>query len=264
MIKIPNIKGLAKAGKLVVAAHRPEILFGTSIVTTVSAVVAAAVGGYKSGQQVLKAEHPSYDWDEGTDVKLDVKEKIQLTWLNYLPAAGLTAGALGSTTGLHIVHVKEKKAIAAAALMAVEEVREQAQDYINDIAKAVDDKVEDPDLKKEINKATAENYHARMVDADQLYLVKDEYTGRTFYSTENKIQNALNEVNGLLNTRDVELNSFYVWAGVPEIQDGDEFGWNNRDFVTVAWEDAHLEDGRPVRAFTFRPRPKKGYEASGN
>lgn len=260
MIKMPNIKGLVTVGKAAVAAHRPEILFGTSIVTTVSAVVAAAVGGYKSGQAVMKAEHPSYDWDQ-TDVKLDVKEKIQLTWLNYLPAAGLTAGALGSTTGLHIVHVKEKKAIAAAALMAVEEVREQAQDYISDIQKAVDDNV-DEDTRKKIDDETARNYVSRQVDADQLYLVKDEFTGRTFYGTENKIQNAINEVNSLLNNRDVELNTFYVWAGIPEIQDGDEYGWNNRDFVTISWEDTHLDDGRPVRAFTFRPKPKKGYEGA--
>lgn len=263
-MKLPNIKGLMTVGKAAVAAHRPEILFGTSIVTTISAVVMAGVGGYKSGQQVLKAEFEGVEFEKENKTKeLDVKEKIQLTWLNYLPAAGLTAGALGATTGLHIVHVKEKKALAAAALMAIEEVKEQSRDYIKDVTEAIAETTDEETKEKVLDKAD-EKHTSRLVDADQLYLVKDEFTGRTFYSTENKIQNSVNEVNSLLNNRDVELNSFYVWAGVPEIQDGDEFGWNNRDFITVKWEDTHLDDGRPVRAFTFQPKPKRGYEVGGS
>lgn len=257
-MKLPNLKGLAVLGKAAIAAHRPEILFGTSIVTTLSAVVMAARGGYKSGLQI--SEH-------AVGVPIDtasvpVKEKIQLTWMNYLPAAGLTAGALGSTTGLHIVHIKEKKALAAAALMAIDEIRTQADEYKDEVLQIVADNSKTDEEKEEAVREAAEKVRAPMVDADQLYLVKDELTGRTFYSTENKIQNAVNEVNSLLNTRDVELNTFYLWAGVPEIQDGDEVGWNTQDFITVKWEDTHLSDGRPARAFTFRPKPKKGYEAT--
>lgn len=257
-MKLPNVKGLVGLSKAFVMAHRPELLFGASVVSTVSAVVASGFAGYKSGQQVLKAEFPAMDFDV-KEVNLDVKQKLQLTWLNYLPAAGLTAGALGSTTGLHLVHIQEKKALAAAALMAIEEIRNEAIDYKQQILEIVEDPEKKPAAKvKEVEEVAN---RALMVDADQLYLVKDEFTGRTFYATENKIQNSVNEVNSLLNTRDVELNSFYVWSGVPEIQDGDEYGWNAGDFITVKWEDHHLDDGRPVRAFTFQPKPRKGYEA---
>jgi hypothetical protein len=259
-VKLPNFKGLAVLGKAVVAAHKPEILFGTSIVSTVSAVVLAARGGYKSGIQV--AEHVV-----GSEIDtsvVPVKEKIQLTWINYLPAAGATGAALGSTTGLHLVHIKEKKALAAAALMAIDEVRTQAESYKDEVLEIVGDSSKTHEEKeKEVTEAS-DRLLSPMVDADQLYLVRDELTGRSFYATENKIQNAVNEVNSLLNTRDVDLNTFYVWAGVPEIQDGEEIGWNNRDFITVKWEDSHLADGRPVRAFTFRPKPKSGYDVSGS
>ena len=185
MIKLPNIKGLVTVGKAAVAAHRPEILFGTSIVTTISAVVMAGVGGYKSGQQVMRKEYPILEGAEKTE--LDVKEKIQLTWLNYLPAAGLTGAALGSTTGLHLVHVKEKKAMAAAALMAIEEVKEQSKAYVDDVMDAVEkntdaktlDQIEkdvvDPDGDGVITVQNTDH------EVEELYLVRDGKTGRDIW-----------------------------------------------------------------------------------
>lgn len=261
MIKVPNVKGLASIGKAFVMANRPELLFGASIVSTVAAVVTAGIAGYKSGQKVLQAELDVTD--EELDIqrvqKLDVKEKIQLTWMNYLPAAGLTGAALGSTTGLHLVHVKEKKALAAAALMAIEEVRKEAGAFKDDVVKTLDEKLS-PKKAEDVIEAVEEKQMARMVDADQLYLVRDEETGRPFYSTENKIQNAINEVNRMLQSRDVSLNDFYIWAGIPEIQKGEEIGWNSGDFIIVKWDDSHLEDGRPVRAFSFHSGPTRGFD----
>src|SRR5690348_4725881 len=128
-------------GKAVMAAHRPEILLGTSLVSTVAGMVTAARAGYKSGQQVMAVEY-NLEGQDKTEV-LSVKEKTQLTWINYLPSAGIGMAALGATTGLHIVHVKDKKAMAAAALMAIEEVRKNADDYVNDVRDAVAENVTD-------------------------------------------------------------------------------------------------------------------------
>lgn len=256
MIKFPNVKGLVGIGKAFTMAHRPEMLFGASVVSTVGAVIAAARGGYVSGIQV--AEH-TMGFEIDTDV-VPVKEKIQLTWTNYLPAAGLTGASLGSTTGLHLVHIKEKKALAAAALMAITEVRNEAEAFKDDVVATIDEKLT-PKKADEVIAGVEERQVARMVEADQLYLVKDAKTGRPFYSTENKIQNAVNEVNRMLQSRDVSVNDFYIWAGIPEIEHGDEEGWNAGDFLTVKWEDTHLEDGRPARVFSFQGAPRRGFDS---
>lgn len=251
-MKLPNVTGLFKVGKAITMAHRPELLFGASIVSTVGAVVTAGFAGYKSGQQVFSAELERPE-------PLTSKEKIQLTWLNYLPAAGLTGAALGSTTGLHLVHVKEKKAIAAAALMAIEEVRNEASAYKDDVVKALDEKLP-PKKADTVIGAIDEKQTARMVEAGDLYLVTDAKTGRSFYGTENKIQSAVNEVNRMLQSRDVSLNDFYIWAGVPELEDGEEIGWNSGDFITIKWDDIHLSDGRPSRSYKFLGSPTSGYD----
>lgn len=264
--KLPNIKGITSLGKAAMAAHKPEILFGTSIVTTLAAVVAAARGGYKSGQEVLIAEFPHMNLLDETHVPLDVKEKIQLTWLNYLPSAGLTGAALGSTTGLHLVHVKEKKAIAAAALMAIEEVKEQSKAYVDEVIEAVEkntdpetaqkisDDVIDPDGDGKVNVQNTDH------TVEELYLVRDGKTGRDIWSNERRIDEAVLNINNWVTKHgDCDLNTFYSNAGFESIPEGDDWGWSG-SFLELKWDEVKRDDGRPVRRFTFRSEPEKGYD----
>ena len=226
MIKLPNVRGLMTIGKAAVAAHRPEILFGASVASTLGAVVMAAKGGYESGRQVADAEIEKVTQDlslvavneferavKDEKNKLTSKEKIQLTWLNYLPAAGLTAGALGSTTGLHIVHVKEKKAIATAALMAIDEVKNQANDYKEDVMKIVKDDSLTHAEKAEAVEELVPEYGwdtSDVVLPDGLYWCYDDLANRPVKSNREYIRRAgevlLNEIN---RTGHANLNVFY-------------------------------------------------------
>jgi hypothetical protein len=256
-VKIPNIAGMWNVGKAVMAAHRPEILLGTSLVSTVAGMVAAARAGYKSGQQVMTKE-----LNDG--VTLSVKEKAQLTWINYLPSAGIGFAALGATTGLHIVHVKEKKALAAAALMAIEEVKKEANQYVADVREAVSenvtekkaDAIDDAILQKT---ADRNNGVAFVQDSDgtivDLYLVRDAKTGRDVWSNESRIEEALLRCNELLMSEgSCDLNTFYSFAGFNTIPEGDASGWSG-ERISVSWDLTQRDDGRPVKAFTFRPAP---------
>jgi hypothetical protein len=268
VIKLPNIKGLAVMGKAAVAAHRPEILLGTSLVSTVAAVVSAGFAGYKSGQQVMIAEHPDLDLvDPEGKVALDVKEKIQLTWMNYLPSAGLAGAALGSTTGLHIVHVKEKKALAAAALMAIEEIKTEAKQYQDQLVDAVDKNVKSEKTKQKIADDAMDpdgDGYCEIQNTDheveELYLIRDAKTGRDIWSNTARIEEAVNAVNSFIAKHgDCDLNSFYSNAGFEITPDGDDWGWSGA-WVELKWDTTTRDDGRPVKRFAFRTSPEKGYD----
>lgn len=259
-MKLPNPAGLITVGKAFVSANRPELLFGTSIVTTVAAVVAAARGGYKSGYAI--AEEDIKQQVVGGE-KLNRKEIAQLTWLNYLPAAGITAGALGSTTGLHLVHVKEKKQLAAAALIAIDQVQKEATAYKKDVLDSVGlSPTEDP---KDLDKASKKSGVAKIVHTDgeieELYLVRDEFTGRDVYSNKHRIEEAIIDLNNqLVYGEAVDLNTFYSYAGYGNVPLGDDYGWQSGERVDVRWLDnTNRDDGRPVRPFTFRPAPSDNF-----
>lgn len=249
-MNIPNIKGLVKVGRGLIMAHRSELLFGASLTATISSVVLAAKGGYEAGQRVLKAEHPSVDL-EVAENPLDHKEIAQLTWSCYVPAAAATVGAVASTTGLHLVHVKEKKALAAAALAAAEEVKNEATLYKKEVEELLTD-----EQKTELG----ERIQSSDAHVEELYLVRDAYTGRDIYSNRRRIEEACTEVNNNINgSGDVDLNTFYNYAGFNDVPHGLEYGWSGT-FLYVQWSSAIRDDGQPVAMFTFQPSPEKGFD----
>lgn len=271
-MKVPNITGLIKVGKNFLMANRPEILFGASITATVTSVALAAKGGYEARGRVEEAQHPEVDFND-PEVQLDLKEKARLTWSCYLPAAAGTVGALGSTTGLHIVHVKEKKQMAAAALAAISEVQSSAAAYAEDLKSSVEENVKLTDAKRKaidetvMEKNADRNGGAAIIQnsdgvLEELYLVRDGRTGRDIWSNVQRIEDAVNQVNEAMNHQgDVELNTFYTAAGFEGVYpEGDDWGWSG-DHVQVVWKTDTRDDGRPVRRFDFRNAPSAEYNS---
>lgn len=277
-MKIPNPAGLISVGRAFVSANRPEILFGTSFVSTAVAVVMAARGGYKSGIQVSEAEVESvlrklpeeacvaYENEVNKpEHKLDAKQIAKLTWLNYLPAAGATGVALGSTTGLHLVHIKEKKQLATATLMAMDQVQREAIAYKKEVLESVG--VAKSEDQKELDKASKKSGIAKVVnrsgELEEVFLVRDRKTGRDIFSNRLRIEDAMNLVNRqLARGESVDLNTFYGYAGFESIPEGDDLGWNAGVDVEIAWlkESDIRDDGRPSRPFRFSPEPEENYD----
>jgi hypothetical protein len=262
-VKIPNLSfvgNAAKLGKAFVLANRPELLLGASITATIGAVVMAAKGGYEAGQKVMEED---FNRDIAGVEKTNVKEKIQLTWMCYMPAAITTVGALTSTTGLHMVHVKEKKLLATAAMAACEQLEnKKAIELANKIGLISDDE------EREILEKRAERNGDGMApimhtdgEVEELYLVRDQWSGRDIWSNKNRIEEAVNELNGVINSAgDVDLNTFYTYAGFGMIPQGEVMGWGGETLVTLKWETPTVrDDGRPVVPFTFRTKPKEGF-----
>lgn len=258
-----SVGGVVSIGKAFVAANRPEILFGTSIVSTLGAVVMAARGGYKSGYTVAEEDVKR---QVGGEDKLDRKEIAKLTWINYLPAAGATLGAVGSTTGLHLVHVQEKKQLAAAALIAIDQVRKEGEELRDDITKSlgVSATEEQKDLDKAAKKAGITMGVNRSGELEEMFLVRDKKTGRDIFSNRLRIEDACNLVNRQLSAGEaVDLNTFYGYAGFESIPEGDDLGWNPKiGNVEIGWikESDIRDDGRPSRPFRLVPEPEDNYD----
>lgn len=254
-MNIPNISGLVRVGKTFIMANRPEILFGASVTATLASVALAAKGGYDARGIV-----DQYEIENA--VTTTVKEKIQLTWLCYMPAATTTIGALGATTGLHIAHIQDKKQLTAMAIAAIDEVKTSAQDYVADYKAAVAENAT-PKTKAKIEESFNEKSAAREIQntdhtLEELYLVRDGRSGRDIWSNQARIEAAINHVNKyIIENGDAELNEFYGAAGFELLYpEGDDWGWSG-DVVDLSWKTDTKDDGRPVRRFDFRISPKK-------
>lgn len=247
-MKIPNITGFTKVvgiGKAFVMANRPELLFGASVVSTVASVVLAAKGGYEAGQKVSHEEieritqnlsdgaMKEYEFFVQEVAPLTFQEKAALTWKSYIPAAAATVTALGSTTGLHLVHVKEKKALATAGLAALNEAREEIQAFKEKAIELIEDETKTVEEKKEELEALEADdvdWTSEVFLRDGKYLFLDDYSGRTFESNRELVRRASEVLVGEIQRHGkANLNLFYDEIGISETQMGLDSGWARED-----------------------------------
>ena len=259
MISLPNVKGLVVLGKTVLQAHRPELLFGASITATLAAVGLAAKGGYEARGKVDEKEAE-------VGRPLDTKEKVSLTWLCYMPAAVTTVTALGSTTGLHIVHVKEKKALAQTALGVIEEIKESAKEFAEENGGPLNKEEQEKVLEKTANKDGIAKFPNTDGEIEELFLVRDPITGRDIWSNTARINSAMVDIGNLINgQKNASLNDFYDEAKYGRTRQGDYVGWSGV-IPEISWNDENgmpitgvRDDGRPWRGFRFLPAPDEDF-----
>jgi hypothetical protein len=283
-MNLPDVRGVVSVGKSFIKANRPEILLGASVAATAISVVSAAIGGYRSGRHVESIERDraeqqaAYERGEAVEPIGEVKpltktEIFQETWQNYVPAAGASVAAVASTFGLHVVHIQDKKALVATALAAVEEVRETARAYIEDLNEAVDENATDK-AKEKIKAAHLEKSAARgngiVHGIDPVsgvlfeqYLVRDGKSGQTVYSNQHEVEQALLRLNEeLQQDGEVGLETFMSELGYEPSDDQESYGWSGHEKVRLHWDTTRTGDGRPVCVFSFDPAPRVGYDKS--
>lgn len=267
MINLSHAKGLVVLGKTFLLAHRPELLFGASVVSTVSAAVLGAKGGYEA-RGLVDEEIRRRDAANEQEPALTTREKANLTWHCYWPAAAATLAGVGSTTGLHIVHIKEKKQLAAMALLAIDEIKKEAaeavEEHVGPLSKDQQEKVLEKTANKKTGVAKVENSDG---EVDELFLVRDMESGRDIWSNKLRIEEAMCEVANMVNgSGNASLNNFYEQAGFGRLDRADYVGWSGV-LPSIDWNDPNgvpiagvRDDGRPWRGFRFRPGVEDGYD----
>lgn len=103
---------------------------------------------------------------------------------------------------------------------------------------------------------------------DGMKLFYDEFSGRYFESTIEKVQDAEYNINRDLSMRDyATLNEFYAYLGLIPIDGGDDLGWStgmNHDHYWQSWIDfGHhktiMDDGLEVIIVTMFSEPMLGW-----
>jgi len=264
-MRIPNIKGLASVGKTFFMANRPEILLGASLVSSIGGAILAAKGGYEARGKVDAAEAEKGE-------SLDVKEKIQLTWLCYLPAAITVTTAVGSIGGLHLVHVKEKKALATAAMAAIEEIKKEAKEFEKENLGVLSNEEKQKILEERAENTPVGEFNGAHIqntdgEIEELYLIREPVSGRDVWSNKARIEEAIVEVGNIVNGQaDASLNNFYECAGFGCLPSAELVGWSGV-IPSISWHDENgqaitgvRDDGRPWRGFRYVPAPQRGYD----
>lgn len=267
-----DLSSAVSTAKHVITANSPVLLVGTAVAGVVATGVLAARGGYKARgivdeermRRVASPEPPFDTFQEYYDTyvqkadPLTVKEKAQLTWLCYAPAALTGASSIGATFGVHMIHTKRHAAMAglyAAASMKLDDYKEEAEKLLT------------PKKTQELNDAVAQKVvdregfenHEVIITNDGNELCYDEWSGRWFLSSMNKIEQAVVEINKKLNEEgEATLNDFYDKLGLKGIAMGVNYGWPGGTLLEARFGAVQTPDSRSAISFWFHNEPQEG------
>lgn len=203
---------------------------------------------YKTNNRACETEE-----ERRENTKEMVKELVPVV----LPPVGMAIATSAAIIGANRISSRRLAVMSAAYAMS------------SDKLKALKEKTEefvDPKKVKKMKEGMAQDKVKANPPEDIIFtgdgdvLCLDDYSGRYFKSTIDKIDRAVNNLSAkILNEMWVSVNDFYDLIGLFQIPMGDDFGWSTDDLVNglipVDKVGALTDDGKLVLAISYDPRP---------
>lgn len=245
---------LARRFGKVAADNSPAILTGLGVTGTLTAV-------FLTGKATLKAAHILQVAENlrGEDQELDFKQKFEMTWKCYVPAAGSTVLAIACMVAANHVGVRRAAALASAYNIAQRGFDEYKDKVIEKLGEKKEQSLRD-ELAQDRVTRNPPNKSTMIVTGGGEHLCKDEWSGRYFECEVETIRGAVNEINFQIIHQDyASLSDFYDILQLPHTQESDELGWNTEKKLEVDYHYTSDDKGRPCLAIEFTTVPVRGY-----
>lgn len=250
--KISRLFNSFKSG---VSKHSPEILMGIGLGGMFTTAVLVGTATPKAMKQIEEATD-----EKGED--LTPVEIVKAAWKPYVPAAITFALSTGCIIGGNRVSAKRNALIATAYQISTTALNEY-QDKVVDIvgeekAKEIRDKVAEDKTKK------AEFEPTRVIVAGSGdVLIWEPLSNRYFRSTVNRVEKAMNEMNGrMIDGMEmyVSHNTFLNELKLPNWIMGDDIGWSVNKRIDLMFEPKISDDGEPCLAIAYLQPPFHQYD----
>jgi hypothetical protein len=276
-----NLKSHVKTAKNVLTANSPVLLVGTAVVGVISTGVLAAIGGYKARgivdeERMRRVASPEPPFDTYLEYhqafkerapELTFQEKAGLTWLCYAVPSVTGLSTLAAVLGVHAIHTKRHAAMAglyAVTTTKLDDYTERAEEMLG---KKKSEELNNDMAQKAVERAPFDENLVTVTGYGK-DLFMDELTGRYFYSSMAKVENANNEINRkLIDEGDATLNDFYDDMGLDTLAHLGDYGWhtmgdspNSVEKVSVQFGSCLTKNGKSAITVWFRevPRPNVG------
>lgn len=251
-----NLKHMLKSTEKLIVDNSPLILTAIGVTGTLTTAYLTGKAGYRASEVLTEEADKRRRSGEGA---LQPREKLDLTWKLYIPAAGSAALTIAAIVGANRVGTRRAAAMAAAYSLSEKAYSEYREKVVEQIGKTKESQVREEILKDQMSK--------KSFDEDQILrtnggndLCVDKFSGRVFYSTLETIKGAQNHINFQLNQNQyASLNDFYEWIGLSPIPIGEELGWVNGNQLELMFTTGKTENDRPCHMFEFWTEPVRNY-----
>jgi hypothetical protein len=251
-----NFGNLAKrAGKLL-ADNSPLVLTAIGVTGTVTTAILTGKASFKASDK-LRDEHEARLISKRP--QLETKEKVELVWKCYVPAAGSLVMTVACIVTANQIGTRRAAALAAAYSVSEKLVSEYKEKVVETIGANKEQKIRDELAQDRVNRNPVESAQV-IVTGDGEVLCYETFTGRYFRSTVNKIEAAQNEINReILGCGFATLTDLYFLLKLPRTAQSDEVGWNNDKPLDIKFSTTMSDSKEPCISIDYEREPHRDY-----
>lgn len=223
--------------------NSPEILTAFGVTGVITTAYLTAKASFKAAEVLDGTDLPD-------DRKDRIKEQIRHTWVLYVPA-----GVCGVVTIGCIVTGTRAQAQKTAAAVAAYSLTEKAfSEYKEKVAEQIGVNKERTVRDEVAQDKVSENPPSTMilVPVENNVLCCELYTGRYFWSTMEKINSAVNEINArIVREEYVLLDEFYNLIFIAQTNNSSKMGWEDAKLLELAFTAVLTDENKPCMAFAY-------------
>lgn len=250
--KAVNLTILPKLEKIIVD-NMPIILSGVGVVGTIGTAYLTYKATFKA---VLIMQEEDAKKTANNDPAVTPVEALKLTWLCYLPPVAAGVGTISAIVLAQRINMQRAAALALAYSIG----EKRFEDYRAKMLEKLGINKEELARAEITTDKINENPPARegqilIIDGTDV-LCLDQFTGRYFKSSMEKIKAAENEVNHrIVQHGYASLGDFYEKIGLPSVGMSEEIGWQNGKMLDLLITSAVTPQGVPCLAIDFTTNP---------
>lgn len=246
-----NLHSIVRTAGKSMLDNAPAIMTGMAVAGTISTAVLTGKAAYKASV-VLE------DYKEGLE-EITTKEKLELTWHLYLPAAVSGASTIALIVGAHTTLSKRHAAVIGAYSIAETAMKEYREKVVEVLGESKETKLREEIAKERLERDPVTNSQVIITGlGDQLCY--DVLTGRYFRSDIEKIRRAQNDINQkVINEGNASQNDFYALIGLESTGMGEDLGWTTDNMMDIFFSTHLSSEGQACLSLEYHSTPVRDY-----
>lgn len=257
-----NAQQLVKTGLDYATQNAPGILtiFGAAGVVTTAVLTGKA--SFQAADRIREAKLEKADVLTAQDgailgpIELTKTEMVKEVWPLYIPAVITGTSSIAAIVMSHRISSR-RAAVLAAAYALNQDKLEEYQDKIKEKLGLKKEEAVRAEIHQDRVIRAYESNEAIFSPVDGKVCIMEEYTGRYFWYTREGVENAVNQINALVNKEgSARLSDFYDLIGLSHVSTSDYYGFTTNDYLELHWDTSTTPDGATaVHTFEYVNHP---------
>ncbi len=250
-----NLSQLMHRSQRMLSDNSPLILTTLGVVGTCATAYYTAKATFRAADVILREERDRRIKQEPV---LTPKERIELVWKLYMPAAGVMTLSCTAIVFANRISTRRTVAMAAAYTISERAYSEYKEKVVQQLGKSKEGKIREELAQERVARAD-KPANVMIATDDGQVLCHDAFSNQYFKSDMESLRRAQNDVNAqILHADSATVSDFYHYVGSPELQPtsvSGDLGWNTDKLLELDFHTVLHNDRTPCISIDFAVVP---------